>query len=165
MSENGAANAARLGLRTISHCDPNSARCFRKASRSRRLIRFRTTAPPMARGTVRPSLALSPGRVVARQNAAKIGLETRMPLSYTVRKSADRRIRDDRGNASLGFGRSRPDGAFVAHRQLVASTGPPARQHCSSVLGFHSRPEAMRFGALSIVRLKCTFRHVVATMC
>ena len=88
-----------------------------------------------------------------------MGLDTRIPLSYTIRKSAERRIRDERGNASLGVGS--PDGSFVTDRQFVASAGPPARQHRASVLGFHSRPEAVSLGALSIVRLKCAFGHVV----
>ena len=52
-------------------------------------------------------------------------------------------------------------GAFIAHRQFVTPPRTPARQHRPSVLGFHSRPGTMRLGALSIIRLKCTFRHVI----
>src|ERR1700690_717583 len=82
ISEKGASRAARRGLTTISHCAPNSARWRRKASRKRRLRRLRTTAPPMARGTVRPKRALGlPEPVCARQNAANKGPERRKPLS------------------------------------------------------------------------------------
>ncbi len=49
-----------------------SARSKRMASRSRRLMRFRFTDLPMARGTVKPTLPVSRcGLPVSKQNAAK----------------------------------------------------------------------------------------------
>jgi hypothetical protein len=46
--------AFRRGLITIDHRGFNPARCCRTASRTRRLMRFRTTALPRARGVVNP---------------------------------------------------------------------------------------------------------------
>lgn len=59
-----------------------SSKCnsSRTASRTLRLSRFRTTALPMARGTVNPILD-APGSGRRRQNAAKYGVDTRNPLS------------------------------------------------------------------------------------
>jgi hypothetical protein len=119
----------------MSHFGANSVRCKRKASRIRRLIRFRSTDPPIARGTVSPNLAPVREASVsgrARQKAANIGLVRRTPLSYTFLNSADRKIRDDRvkerappAGGSTGFRVT--NGSFVADRQLVAAAGPAAR--------------------------------------
>jgi hypothetical protein len=82
ISGNDAPKAARRGLTTMSHCRPISARCSRNASRIRRLMRLRTTDPPIARGTVSPRRAdLRAGSGRARQNAANKGPERRIPLS------------------------------------------------------------------------------------
>ena len=173
-SANGAESAVRRGLSTMSHRGSNSARCRRNASRKRRLMRFRTTLPPIARGTVSPNRAAQPslpsGR--ARQKAANKGPETRVPWSYTLRKSAVRRALDveeageDTGEqmgapppaGSTGFRVA--DGLLVAYGQLVTAAGPAARQHGPSVFGLHALAKSVRFGALAIVRLKCPFRHI-----
>src|SRR5579872_2696268 len=42
----------------------------------------------------------------------------------------------------------------------MTAPGAPPGKHRASVLGFHARAESVRFGALSIIRLKCTFWHV-----
>ena len=82
ISGNDAPRAARRGLTTISHWHPISERCIRKAARMRRLMRLRTTDPPIARGTVSPRRAeLRAGSGRARQNAANKGPERRIPLS------------------------------------------------------------------------------------
>ena len=82
ISGNDAPRAARRGLTTMSHWLPISERCSRNASRMRRLMRLRTTDPPIARGTVSPRRAeLRAGSGRARQNAANKGLERRIPLS------------------------------------------------------------------------------------
>jgi len=80
--------AARRGLTTISQPAARLVRCNRKASRSRRLIRLRTTAPPSARVAVTPSREPGGGSrspdsapARARQNAASNGLDTRKPWS------------------------------------------------------------------------------------
>jgi len=160
ISTKGASSAARRGLITISHCAPNSLLWSRNASRILRLIRFRTTAFPNARGTVVPIRGPEESFRL-RQKAANIGQVTRIPLSYTARKSADRRIREVRENPSLGFGR--PDGSFVADRQFMPAPGAAPGKHCASILGLHARAESVRFGALSIIRLKCTFGHVLTS--
>ena len=156
-SAKGASRAVRRGLSTMSHPGSSSAQCSRKASRNRRLIRFRTTLPPRARGTVRPSRAVefgSSGR--ARQNAANSGAETRVPWSYTLRNSAVRRARCA---GSTGFGVA--DGSLVAHGQLVTAAGPAARQYGPPVFRLHAFAKSVRLGALAIVGLKCPFRHIL----
>ena len=76
----GASIALRRGLKTIDHSGLNCSRCRRTASRTRRLIRLRTTALPSARGVVKPILG-PPACGSRTQNAAKKGLEKREPLS------------------------------------------------------------------------------------
>jgi hypothetical protein len=44
--------------------------------------------------------------------------------------------------------------AFVAHRQLVTTLRPAARQNLPAVLGRHSLAESVRVLPLSLVRLK-----------
>jgi hypothetical protein len=93
-SVKGAVSAVRRGLSTMSHSGLSFARCRRNASRKRRLMRFRTTLPPIALGTVSPNRGLQPLPFSrARQKAANKGPETRLPWSYTFRKSAVRRAR------------------------------------------------------------------------
>jgi|SRR5271154_7487658 len=80
------------------------------------------------------------------------------------RKSAERRIRDDRGKGHAppagldGVGVT--DGSFIAHGQLVAAASPAPRQHRSAVLALHSGAKSVRLGALTIVRLKRSLGHV-----
>src|SRR5271170_7947086 len=80
------------------------------------------------------------------------------------RKSAERRIRDDRGKGHAprsgldGVGVT--DGSFIAHGQLVAAASPATGQHRPAVLSLHSFAKSMRFGALTIVRLKRSFGHL-----
>ena len=75
-------------------------------------------------------------------------------------------MREDFGRVSappagdLGVGCA--DGSFIAHRQLVTAAGPPPGQHGAPVLGFHALTESMHFGTLTVIRLKCTLRHLVA---
>src|SRR5579883_3367827 len=54
ISGRGASEALRRGLITIDHLGFSPSRHDLTASRKRRLMRFRTTAFPMARGTVKP---------------------------------------------------------------------------------------------------------------
>jgi hypothetical protein len=157
----------------MSHRGLSSARCRRNASRRRRLMRFRTTLPPIARGTVRPKRGAEPvsaGRSSsrARQKAANKGPEMRLPWSYTFRKSAVRRALaavqagEERGALpparSTGFGVA--DSLLVAYGQLVTPAGAAARQHGPPVLGLHALTKSVHFGALTIVRLKSPFRHI-----
>ena len=76
----GASKALRRGLMTMDHCGLNRSRWRRTASRTRRLIRFRTTALPIARGTVNPIRGPS-GCGSRTQKAAKRGPENREPWS------------------------------------------------------------------------------------
>ena len=43
--------------------------------------------------------------------------------------------------------------------QFLTAPGPAARQHRTAILGLHTGEEAMRFGTVTIIRLKGTFRH------
>jgi hypothetical protein len=162
-SVKGAASAVRRGLMTMSHFGLSSVRCRRNASRIRRLMRFRTTLPPMARGTVSPNrgaqLLVSSGR--ARQKAANRGPETRVPWSYTFRKSAVRRARFEVQMGALPPASSAgvANGLLVAHGQFVAAAGPAACQHGPPVLGLHTLAKSVHLGALAIIRLKSPFRH------
>ena len=63
------------------------------------------------------------------------------------------------------FRKSR-DGAlsFGADSEFLAATGTAAREDGSPVLGFHARPEPVRFGAVAIIRLKGTFRHLISSI-
>ena len=48
--------------------------------------------------------------------------------------------------------------------QLLAAPGPAAREYRASILGLHTGEEAMRFGAVAIIRLKSTFRHLSSSI-
>ena len=159
----------------MSHWGLSVVRCIRNASRIRRLMRFRTTLPPIAFGTVSPNRATPPvwSPCRARQKAANKGPETRLPWSYTLRKSAVRRAlgneEDKEGDTgehrgappparSAGFGVT--DGLLVAYGQLVTAAGPASRQYSPAVLSLHALTKSVHFGALAIIRLKSTFRHI-----
>src|SRR5260370_26734675 len=144
--------ARRRGLMTISHPAPAKCRCSRTASRIRRLIRFRTTAHPRARGQVNPTRIASCS-LFRRQKAAKRGPENLAPLSYTLRKSLERRMRALLGKPAIPL-------PLVADGELLPPTGPPASDHRAAILGGHAGEKTMRFGAVAVVRLKSPFRHL-----
>ncbi len=80
-----------------------------------------------------------------------------------ARNSAARRIREDFGNPCVTpiadlVGVS--DGSLIADRQLMTAAGATPGEHRASILGFHALTEPMRFRALAIIGLKCTFRHL-----
>jgi hypothetical protein len=80
-SSNGASTTVLRGFRTTSHRPPTAASSARQASRIRRLMRFRRTAFPTARGTVKPTRAPvgRPGSAVSRQNAVNKRVLNRIP--------------------------------------------------------------------------------------
>ena len=43
--------------------------------------------------------------------------------------------------------------------EFLAAPGPAARQHRTTILGLHTAAKSMRFGTVTIIRLKGTFRH------
>jgi hypothetical protein len=43
--------------------------------------------------------------------------------------------------------------------EFLAASGPAASQHRAAVLGLHTAAESMRFGTVTIIRLKGAFRH------
>ena len=49
---------------------------------------------------------------------------------------------------------------LVADGELLPPARPAAGQHGAAVLGGHAGEKAVRFGALSVIRLKSTFRHL-----
>jgi len=48
--------------------------------------------------------------------------------------------------------------------QLLATPGPAAGKHRAAILGLHASEEAMRLGAVAIIRLKSTFRHLSSSI-
>jgi hypothetical protein len=48
--------------------------------------------------------------------------------------------------------------------QFLTTPGPTARQDGTARFGFHTGEEAMRFGTMTIIRLKSTFRHVFSNI-
>ena len=85
ISGKGAARTDFRGLKTTDHPSGSSGRCSRTASLMRRRTRFRTTAFPIARGTVKPTLGPSvdsPSATAERRvKAANSGQEYRDPPS------------------------------------------------------------------------------------
>jgi hypothetical protein len=69
------------------------------------------------------------------------------------------------GFKSLGFKSGEPrllrlaDGALIAYRQFVAAFRASPRQYRAAIGALHARAKTVGLGALSIVRLKCTFGH------
>ena len=49
---------------------------------------------------------------------------------------------------------------LVADGELLPPARAAAGQHGTAVLGGHAGEKAVRFGALSVIRLKSTFRHL-----
>jgi len=49
---------------------------------------------------------------------------------------------------------------LVADGEFFPSAGAASSQHRAPVLGGHPGEKAMRFGAVSVIRLKSTFRHL-----
>lgn len=47
----------------------------------------------------------------------------------------------------------------MRRRETLTPLGAATLQHQSAILGRHARPEAMRLGPATIVRLKCALRH------
>jgi hypothetical protein len=52
------------------------------------------------------------------------------------------------------------DRTFVANGQLVPALGTAPGQNGTAILGLHASAEAMSLGALVIIRLKCSLRHI-----
>ena len=63
--------------------------------------------------------------------------------------------------ADLAAGLSVPDSSLVADSQFMAAARAAAAEHGAPVLGLHALTEPVYFGALTIVRLKCAFRHLI----
>jgi len=49
---------------------------------------------------------------------------------------------------------------LVADGELLAPTRPASSQHGAAILGGHAGEKTMRFGTVSVIRLKSTFRHL-----
>src|SRR4029077_21152244 len=115
-------------------------------------ILFRITAPPRARGQVNPTRTpFSP--LFRRQKAENSGPENLAPLSYTLRKSLERRMRALLGKPAMPL-------PLVADGELLPPTRPRASEHSTAILGRHAGKKTMRFGAMAVIRLKSTFRHL-----
>jgi len=115
------------------------------ASRMRRRIRLRTTAPPSA------FLMLKPKRLCgvwfARRKTVKWEPERRFPVRYTASNSPRRTSRASRG-------KSRRPGSVG--REAMASLLAARRQDFAAARRFHARAEAVRLCAAPPARLKCS---------
>ena len=49
---------------------------------------------------------------------------------------------------------------LVADGELLAPTRPASSQNGAAILGGHAGEKTMRFGTVSVIRLKSTFRHL-----
>jgi hypothetical protein len=139
----------------IEHSGFSRFRQIRAASRTRLLMRLRTTALPSARGTVKPILGPRPSGVRA-QNAVKQELEYLTPCSYTLRKSEERNRRTLFGKPAIRL-------PLRADSQSLTAPSAPARQHGPPVLCRHADPETMGFCAFTVVWLVGTFWHRIVS--
>src|SRR5713226_1962292 len=98
-------------------------------------MRLRTTAPPRARGHGDPTLTPS-SQLFRRQNAENSGPENLAPLSYTLRKSLERRMRELLGKPAMPL-------PLVADGELLPSAGAASSQHRAAVLGGHAGEETV----------------------
>jgi hypothetical protein len=79
--------------------------------------------------------------------------------------SAERRILEVLGNGcarpeeGLARGCGVADSSFVTDRQFMTAPSPAASEHGPSILALHAGAKSVGFGALTIIRLKCAFRH------
>src|SRR4029453_16062073 len=127
--------------------DGRAARCRRNASRSRRLARFRLTAPRTCRLTVNPAFRV-PG--VGIHRATNAGRSTPLPRSNTAWNSPARRSRASRGSAN-GFAPL----AVTAEldREPLPPLRPPPLQNFAAARRLHALAEAVRLGPAPPVRL------------
>ncbi len=96
----------------------------------------------------------------------------RVPSSYTLRKSRGLRMRELFGNARfseelrwlcrgwLGDSFCVADDPFVANGELPAAAFAAAGQYGAAIHCLHAGAEAVLFGALTVIRLKSSLRHI-----
>jgi hypothetical protein len=131
----------------------SSGRALRNHSRTRRLMRLRTTAPPTLRLTVIPSLCsliswpLGPGAT----RSTKPGPTARRPSRPTRPNSEDRRSRSSRRSRPVGPNTGLLRRSGDCH-PLAALRTPPA-QHRAAALGLHPLPESVYAPAARPMRL------------
>ncbi len=102
----------RRTMTTTSASSGKRSRVARNASRTRRLARFRTTAPPTLRDAVTPRRALSPGQGGrALTISTKFASDTRRPRVWISRYSRRFRTRSRFGKGPRG---TQPNGALIA---------------------------------------------------
>ena len=162
--------------------------CNRTASRKRRFMRLRTTAPPSTLPTVNPTR--TPCRLPARQvEHGHVGgempasllvhsLEIRVPeQAYAARETCcacrvrtGRRCHSPRvrsqhdlnpgceSSANSGKGETLLTEAGL-HRHPLAALGAPARNHRAAGLGLHPRTKSVRLRAVTPVGLECALGH------
>jgi len=51
-----------------------------------------------------------------------------------------------------------------AHGQFLAAPGASPGEHRASILRLHPGEEAMRLGAVAVIRLKSAFRHLISSI-
>ncbi len=172
----------------MSHPAGIALRLSLRISRTRRRMRFRTTAPPSARPTLIPKRLSS--RPFGAKKMVNWRLERRRPLRYTASNSLRRTSRADpsapfRRPASAGcppFHLVSPNGEAIKggqQRRASLKEGSPIQQvgtaldpgervaplpaarrkHLPPPWGFHPRAEAVGFVAAAHLGLKRPFRQ------
>jgi hypothetical protein len=113
---------------------------------------LRTTAPPTARLTIRPTLAGSwqPGLTSKCPDTSE--RPALLPLRMASPKSALRRILAAAGSMTLA--RARPSDA-----DALAALAPARRQDGAARAGPHPQPETMGLRPAPVIRLKSTLAH------
>ena len=185
-SENSAFNTDFFGLMTTSTGIPRPGQCKRTASRNRRFMRLRSTAPPSTRPTVNPTQApvvslaqVKHGHVSWRNGACPAcrPAQNRVPQQPgAARKSGPlartgqilrchserRRTLFTIQNSDCGS-QSRKGNRLLTetglHRHPLAALGAPARDHRLAALGLHPRTKSVRLRAVTPVRLECALGH------
>lgn len=120
-------------------------------ARSRRLVRLRTTAPPTALETTKPTRGGCPARASAWLAWTTINVEpARAPLGprKVAAKSALARSRCPAGSTGSSSG-----------GELGAALGAAGRQDGATRTGAHAQAEAVGLGPTTVVRLESTLAH------
>ena len=150
---------ARTTNRLPSGRDPRypRARCL-----SRRRTRLRTTAPPTARLTTKPTRAGSSWPAWQSRCAESSCRPARRPPRIAAVKSERRRIRDAAGSTGAHQPASALPRTPGAHRSDTDPGAPltaPCGKDRAPRAGPHAQPEPVRLSAMAVVRLERTLAH------
>lgn len=163
-ASNGAVAAAGVARTTISSppAEPSprgaslpssAANSSRAAARRRRFTRLRTTAPPTARETTKPTRGAAPAAPDAPRCRTRVGRPARRPARTAVSNSDERRTRLRAGNMTCSAVAACSGGQFGA-ALTAARSEDGAPRTCT-----HPQPEAVGLRATPVVRLEGPLAH------